>query len=215
MGALSPLDREAIKTLRMAGVLEDVDAHRINMGNGVIVVRCPDCDQKDDVEGHDCKLVEANGGRKRFHPLLHHGGAAVAAPGNHLYPGFDIPGYLALQIREAEGLKKINTILLEVHTPCGKGKESGLNIVHLIMYMMMGKPMVKAVDPSNEVVCRVHVDYGDRKRTYFISRQRWIDFWQTQGRALWGSLFAEDLYTHSPARIFPDLREVNVALPSS
>lgn len=197
MGFLQPFDREAVNILRTAGVLENVDAHRINMNNGVIVVRCPDCDQKDDAEGHDRQLALVNGGRDRLHPLLHHGGAAVAAPGSQLYPGFNIPGYLAVQIREAENLKRINTILLEVHAPCGKGSDAGLNIVQLIMFMMMGKPMVKAVDPSNEVVCRVHVDYGGRKRTYFISRNKWIAFWQTRGRALWDNLFASDPYHDS------------------
>lgn len=212
MGTLSFFDRQTIETLRNAGVFEDINAHRINMRNGVIIIRCPDCDQKDDAEGHDRQLALVNGGRDRLHLLLHHGGAAVAALGSQLYPGFDIPGYLAVQIREAENLKRINTILLEVHAPCGKGEDAGLNIVQLIMYMMMGKPMIKAVDPSNEVVCRVHVDYADgRKRTYFISRNKWIAFWQTRGRALWDNLFAADPYPDSDVVMVATVREPTVA----
>jgi len=199
MGALSLFDRQAISILRTAGVLENIDAHRIDMTNGVIVVRCPDCDQKADAEGHDHQLAAINGGRDRLHPLLHHGGAAVAAPGSPLYPSFDIPAYLALQIKEAEGLKSIKTILLEVHAPCGKGSASGLNIVQLIMLMFLGKPGVKAVDPTNEIVCRVHVDYSDRKRTYFVSRAKWIAFWNARGRALWGHLFEVDPYPQPTA----------------
>ncbi len=201
MGVLSSFDREAVSTLRSAGVLEEVDAHAIDMTNGVIVVRCPDCDQRSDAERHDQVLATANGGRDRFHLLPHHGGAAVAAPGSPLYPEFDLPGYLGLQIREAEGLKSIKTVLLEVHAPCGKGEASGFNIVQLITLMFLGKPNIRAIDPTNEIVCRVHIDYGDRKRTYFVSRAKWMAFWNQRGRELWGHLFEVDPYPPTSLRV--------------
>ncbi|NQV89751.1 MAG: hypothetical protein HQ488_05485 [Parcubacteria group bacterium] len=198
MAQLSDFDYGVIRLLREAGVLENEDVREIVMSNGVITIRCPDCDQKDDAERHDAAIAHANGGLNRAHPLYHHGGAAVASHDDILYPGRNIAGYLLLQIAEAEGIKNIHTIVAEVHAPCGKGADAGLTVVHLIAMMMQGKPDIKAVDPTNIVICRVHVDYGElrdsetQRRTYFISLGVWLTFWRDHGRELWGHLFEVD-----------------------
>jgi hypothetical protein len=129
----------------------------------------------------------------RIHLLTCHGGCMAIAPESPLYPGMGIDTFMITQIEEAERLKEINVISAEIHLPCGKAGSLGLTLVHQIRLQMAAKPRIKAVDPTNKVICRVHVDYPDgRKRTYFISRQKWIAFWEAQGRALWGNLFEVD-----------------------
>lgn len=195
MGRLTPLDAQIIDELRSVRVLENMNGHALDLGRGVIVIRCPDGDQMLDRIEHDRQVAIEAGVTPRIHLITHHGGCMVAAPNSPLYPGLRIDEYVLEQIREAEALKAIHVISAEIHAPCGKAQSCGLTLVHQIVLQMAAKPRIKAVDPTNKVMCRIHVDYPDgRKRTYFISRVKWIAFWQTRGRALWGHLFPIDPY---------------------
>ncbi|MCR4313938.1 MAG: hypothetical protein NUV84_01685 [Candidatus Uhrbacteria bacterium] len=190
---MTTFDQEVIGTLRENGVLEDMNGHSLDLGRGVIVIRCPDGDQMLDRIEHDRHVAIQAGVKPVIHLITHHGGCMVAAPNSPLYHGLGIDEYVLTQIREAEALKKIRIISAEIHVPCGKAAEVGLSFVHQIVLQMAAKARIKALDPAYKVVCRVHVDYLDgRKRTYFISRVKWLNFWQSHGHARWGHLFKED-----------------------
>ncbi|MBI4435201.1 hypothetical protein HY630_00875 [Candidatus Uhrbacteria bacterium] len=200
MGRLSSFDIQVIETLRRAGVIEDMNGNGLDLSRGVIVIRCPDGDQMLDRIEHDRRVAIEAGVTPRIHLITHHGGCMVVAPDSPLYPGRGIDEYVFQQIREAEALKEIHVVSAEIHVPCGKAASCGLTLVHQIVLQMAAKPRIKAVDPTNKVICRIHVDYPDgRKRTYFIGRQKWIEFWQNQGRKLWGHLFGAE---HAPGARF-------------
>jgi hypothetical protein len=102
---------------------------------------------------------------------------------------------LLQHIREASSpeLKGIGTIVLYVHAPCGAAHLSGLTLVHQIVYLMRAKERVKEQSNDQIVVCFIHVHHEDgRKCTYFISRDKWLAFWDEEGRALWLHLFPKD-----------------------
>ncbi|MBI4438033.1 hypothetical protein HY631_03740 [Candidatus Uhrbacteria bacterium] len=190
MGQLQEFDRQVIDQLRQAQVIEDMSREGLDLSRGVIVIRCPDGDQMLDRIEHDRQTAIAAGVTPRIHLITHHGGCMVVAPDSSFYPGRGIDEYVLEQIREAEALKEIHLVLAEIHAPCGKAASLGLTLVHQIVLQMAAKPRIKAVDPTNKVLCRIHVDFADgRKRTYFISRAKWLAFWDAQGRALWGHLF--------------------------
>lgn len=194
MGALTPFDMEVIEQLREAQVMEEMNGNKLDLSRGVIVIRCPDGDQMLDSIEHDRRVAIDADVIPRIHLLTCHGGCMAIAPNSPLYPNMGIDEFLLKEIEEAEALKEIHVISAEIHVPCGKAKVCGLTLVHQIILQMAAKPRIKAVDPTNKVMCRIHVDRGDRKRTYFISRTRWLTFWQQRGRALWGHLFEVDPY---------------------
>jgi hypothetical protein len=194
MGALTPFDVEVIEQLRDAHVMQTMNGNKLDLSRGVIVIRCPDGDQMLDSIEHDRHVAIEAGVTPRIHLLTCHGGCMAIAPNSPLYPNMGIDAFLLKEIEEAEALKEIHVISAEIHVPCGKAKVCGLTLVHQIVLQMAAKPRIKAVDPTNKVMCRIHVDHGNRKRTYFISRQKWIAFWNQRGRVLWGHLFQSDPY---------------------
>ena len=194
-GNISEFDRGVISALRDEGVLQDMNGHSLDLGRGVIIIRCPDGDQMLDRIEHDRRVAIEAGVTPRIHLLTCHGGCMVIAPDSPLYPGKGIDEFLLTQIAEAEALKEIHVISAEIHLPCGKARSLGLTVLHQIRLQMAAKSRIKLIDPTNKVVCRIHVDYPDgRKRTYFISRAKWLAFWQTEGRKRWSHLFEDEPY---------------------
>ncbi len=191
--AFTDFDLSVVTTLREAGVLEDMNGHSLDLGRGVIVIRCPDGDQMLDRIEHDRRVAIEAGVTPRIHLLTCHGGCMAIAANSPLYPDMGIDRFLLTQIGEAVMLKGIHVISAEIHLPCGKAASLGLTILDQIVLQMSAKPRIKEIDRTNKVVCRVHIDYPDgRKRTYFISRNRWIRFWREKGRDLWGERFKID-----------------------
>ncbi|TAL51275.1 hypothetical protein EPN81_00390 [Patescibacteria group bacterium] len=205
MTVLSEFDREVVNFLRQEGVLEDMNGHSLDLGRGVIVIRCPDGDQMLDRIEHDRRVAIEAGVTPRIHLLTCHGGCMAIAHGSPLYPDMGIDRFLLIQIAEAVMLKGIHVISAEIHLPCGKAANLGLTILDQIIFQMSSKSRIKEIDPTNKVVCRVHIDYPDgRKRTYFISRNHWIQFWRDKGRDLWGRRFTIDpLQTLGVETVFP------------
>lgn len=211
MGKLKPFDARVIEILRQADVLENDNAGKLTSPEGVIVIPCSDGDQMPDVFTHQCRLAHEGGWPVRPHMPSLHGGAILMAEDCPLYREFRVDELLLLHVRQAEGpeLKGIGTVVLYAHAPCGAAGMAKLTLVHQIVYLMRAKERVKAIDTTNKVICFVHVDYGDRKRTYFISRAKWIAYWQTRGRALWGDLFEVDPY---PAQDHQHVRHTLLAI---
>lgn len=215
MGVLSPFDRTAIDILREADVLENDNAGKLNSPEGVIVIPCSDGDQMPDVFTHQCGLAHEGGWPVRPHMPSLHGGAILMAEDCPLYREFRVDELLLLHIRQAEGpeLKGIGTVVLYAHAPCGAAAMAKLTLVHQIVYLMRAKVRVKEIDTTNKVICFLHVDYGTgRKRTYFISRAKWLEFWSKSGRALWGHLFQVDPH---PARVRAVTNRVSTPPPIS
>ena len=200
MGILSEFDKHVIDTLRDAKVLDNNDARKLSAPNGVIVIPCSDGDQMTDVFTHQQRLALEGGWPVRPHMPSLHGGAMLIAEKCPLYREYRVDELFLQHIREASSpaLKGIGTVILYVHAPCGAAGLAGLTLVQQIAFLMRAKERVKEQSDEYNVICFVHVDYGEgRKRTYFISRVTWLAFWNAQGRTLWGHLFAEDPFPAS------------------
>lgn len=195
MGKLTDFDNDVIARLRAAGVFDDDDARKLRAPDGAIIIPCSDGDQMPDVFSHQQRLARDGGWPERPHMPSLHGGAMLMAEDCPLYREYRVDQLLLQHIREASSpeLKGIGTVVLYVHAPCGAARLAGLTLVHQIAYLMRAKERVKEQSDEYNVVCFVHVHYEDgRKRTYFISRDKWLAFWNEQGRALWLHLFPKD-----------------------
>jgi hypothetical protein len=199
MAVLSDFDRNVVRVLRGTQVLENEDARKVPMDNGVIVIPCSDGDQLPDLFGHDCELAFDNGGIVRPHMPALHGGAMLIAEDCPLYRKFRVDELLLVHIQQAEAMKEIHTVILYIHTPCGAAGLAGLNLIQQIMFLMRAKVRVKKIDPTNKVICKVHVDYGPsfpndkRRRTYFISLSKWEEYCLSEDARQWGDYLQPEI----------------------
>ncbi|KKR04621.1 MAG: hypothetical protein UT30_C0005G0024 [Candidatus Uhrbacteria bacterium GW2011_GWF2_39_13] len=187
MGKWTQFDMEVIKVLRREGIFEDGNTQKLESPDGEIVVTCADGDQMPDMFSHQCELADKGGWPVRPHVLSLHGGAMLMAEDCPLYQEFRVDELLLQHIREAEGkdLKGIGTVFLYIHVPCGAAGLAKLNLVNQIVFLMRAKERVKEIDSTNKVLCFVHVDYGTgRRRTYFISYTKWMEFWKEKASRL-------------------------------
>ncbi len=178
---LDETDKGYIAQLREGGVLKDDDGKKLHTPQGVIMVACSDGDQMADVFEHTCQLAESGGGKKRVHTLMNHGGAMLLSPRAPLYEDHAADEFLIRQINEARKMKKIDTVALVVHAPCGAANMADLSVIEVIDHMFRGKKQLKERWPNMKVACFVHVDFGDRKRMYFVSREAfgaWYEQWE-------------------------------------
>ncbi|MBI5229702.1 MAG: hypothetical protein HY981_00110 [Candidatus Magasanikbacteria bacterium] len=165
------------KELREAGVLEDVNGNRLNTSHGVILVTCADGDQMGDI------FTLQSGMTDRIHTLALNGGGlllplnspantivAIAASGRFIRVG-DV--YMD-QIKAGMTLKVIKTVALHVHFPCGIAQLYNIPPLRLIDLLVQAKTRIKDECANIKVAAYVHIAWPDcRKRTYFISRDKW------------------------------------------
>lgn len=177
MAKLSGEDRELIRTLRAAGVLRDVDEHRLDQRNGVILVTCADGDQFYDIFRYQCGTQAEQRSDPRIHSLAWNGGALACAPCSPINKRKHADDIFLDQIADARQLKSIDTVALYAHAPCGAAGINHINLLTVIALQMRAKAKVKTLNQGVTVACFFHVDYGNgTKRTYFLSREQW-EWW--------------------------------------
>jgi len=173
-GQLSHNDLDFIKTLRQSGVLQDVDGHRLDQRNGVILVTCADGDRFYDIFEHQVKMQAG----QRLDPLIHvlswHGGALACAPRSPVNKRKRAHEVFLDQIADARAIKGINVVALDAHAPCGAAALGNVDLPRCIALHIRAKTKIKTLNQGIEVACFFPVDYGGgKKRTYFLSRARW------------------------------------------
>ncbi len=191
---LSENDQLTIRALRefSTPILEDVNPHRINGDGRNVVIMCADGHQShDQISAHTRFIQRRNHSEHCCHSLMLNGGALLLSPefGKHAHLPFyqRIPRALWLflvrrvllwQIEQSLVLKDANTVALYVHCPCGAAKLQNLSFTNVLDRLFEARDVVKQRFASREnfkVACFVQIDYGtDRKRSYFISRTRWV-----------------------------------------
>ena len=177
---LSDEDRQAIELLRRkdVGVLCNVSAHLINETNGAMVVTCSDSDQLRDVFRHHEKVCRHHRANTRIHMFSLNGGAKLIAESSPLRVHNEDQVLLA-HITAARSMKQIETVVLYAHAPCGAAYGHDLPFYRVLELLFEGKERVKREIPGIKVACFCHIDYGNnKKRTYFVSRERWVDWVQ-------------------------------------
>jgi hypothetical protein len=188
-------DLKYVRQLREAGVLQDGDGFRLESPNGIIAVLCSDCDQREDIIKELEGVAEAGVGRNRVHPFMNNGGAILLSPRPPIYERHSPDEFLLEQIHDIMPEKEMGTIALVVHAPCAGAAKEDLSVVEIIDHMFRGKKRLKEIypavaekklhgrvvskaKPGVKVACFIQVDYGDKKRMYFVSREAFGEWYQ-------------------------------------
>lgn len=174
---MSEKDKAAIEALRNEGILLDVEAYRLDQKNGVILISCADGDQMCDIFAHQVKAQIGQCKDPRIHTFGWNGGALRLAPKSRANkPGRSTAKDLLEDVRDARRMKNINTIALYVHAPCGKANACDISVIETLNLLMAAKEQIKKENDGVKVACFFHVDYAnEKKRTYFISRHKWLE----------------------------------------
>lgn len=173
MGHLNENDRAFLRKLRNENILEDVDSHLLNEKDGVIMVTCADADQMADVFKKQSEYVLDQRENVRVHTLALNGGSLVIPEFSPLNSELPKGKIILDDIAGAILLKGIKTIILYAHAPCGAAGLCNLDVKTVINYLIQSKEDLKNKFEGIKVVCFFHVDWGDHKRTYFISADKW------------------------------------------
>ncbi len=172
MGYLTEGDVQILKQLREEGVLSEVSLDSMDLSNGVIMLTCADGDQFESYYSHLAELTKKQLARPRVHTLALNGGALLLSD---LWPTKEEGVALERHISAAVDLKKIYTVVLFVHAPCGAAGLCHWTIEQVIDAGVQAKTRIKSLRSDVKVICLIHVDWGhDKKRTYFLSRDKWL-----------------------------------------
>jgi hypothetical protein len=173
---LTEEDRKLITALREANVFQDVANNLLDQRNGAILITCSDGDQFCDVFHHQEKLQTEQRPHPRIHTFAWHGGILACAPRSPI----NKRGYAHLilldQIRDARAMKDINVVIARAHAPCGAARNKGIGFRKVVALQFRAQQRIKTLNEGIVVACLFDIDYGDRKRTYFVSRRKWEDW---------------------------------------
>lgn len=186
---LTDLDRVLLRQLRAAGVLQDVRLEEVKNGKristldprGLILVPCSDGHQIIDILQHLHGLYAGCGnGNSCLHILSSNGGALNLTPNvKSATPGSNFHNHLIAQIREAIQLKKINTIALLVHAPCGKAISADMDAIDLLDGLFAARDQVlrRIKELQVSVACFIHVAWAPgNRRTYFVRHSSYANW---------------------------------------
>lgn len=180
---LSDTDFQLYQNLRKAGVLEEIEPHRLEINDGIILVSCSDGDQFPDIVRHMGDVLVTCGAKRRIHPFTDNGGPLILDPSSPLASNMRCENLL-VSIDGARELKGIATVALCTHAPCGMARKIGLNLAEVIRSLKQGKAKLERSHSGLVVRPFVQIDLPDqRKRTYFISGQRWRRWSEARGYA--------------------------------
>lgn len=174
-----------IRDLRSLGVLADVDPHKINGDSNNTIIMCSDGHQSVKTLTKHGEYLEKDGQHICCHAHMLNGGALLIAP--HLPNKGKQPADLVLleQIEQSFKLKGANTLVLYVHAPCGAALLNNLNFVDMLVHLFEAKDRIKghfSWKIGLKVVCFCQIDYGDKKLTYFVSREKFTTWRSSQGK---------------------------------
>jgi hypothetical protein len=168
-----------IREFREQRVLVDIEGHRLDQKDGVILVTCADGDQFADIFMQQSGMQRDQRDNPRVHPLSWHGGPLrLLTDSRTNRHGHEAETFLN-EIRDAPGIKQMKTVALCSHYPCSKAKGCNMTVEEVIDATVQVKKRIKREMPGIGVACFFHVDYpaeagmGARKRTYFLGRHRW------------------------------------------
>jgi len=170
-------DLQLVHRLRRQNVLEDVASHKINGNGRNVVIMCSDGHQSPDVITSHSRFLQHNGdGECCCHSHMLNGGALLLSPMFTETMKLPVREVLLHQIKQSLSLKDINTVALYVHAPCGAAGLRKLSFIDTLVCLFDAKFSLKCHFfrfKKLHVSCFVQIDYGPKKRTYFISRSKW------------------------------------------
>ena len=175
---LTEQERSILHTLKSERILVDVDGHKLNT-DGVILVVCSDGDQFCDKFNHLSAIFSTNGHEPRIHTFGWNGGALRLlswSPANKRQKSF--ARACIQEIEDANTMKKWNLVVLYIHAPCGKARDTHIDVLKSHQIMFEAKRVIKQQNSRFQVACFTHVDWGNSKRTYFANDDVWNSRYQ-------------------------------------
>jgi hypothetical protein len=174
---LSAEDRALIEELRAFGVFQDIDEHRLDQSNGVMLITCSDGDRFPDIFQHQARMQADCRPDPRIHVFAWHGGVLACAPVSPINARKDAHRVFLDQITVARSMKQIDVIPIYAHAPCGAAALNHVGLEQVLTLQFEAKNQIKKENPGIVVFPFFHVDYGDGKcRSYFLSRQKWEEW---------------------------------------
>lgn len=166
-------DLETVKRWRRVGLLVEVDNEKLKRicDKGLILVGCGDGDQIPDFLRHLVQRVKC---AKRPHLHLENGNPLSLVKEAPIPKEMRFHDQLKARIKQSRRLKRISTLLLCCHYPCGMAWESHISLPMIICYTYQAaQEMVKDGWDAKKIVLLFHCDYGDgKRRTYFIEKEK-------------------------------------------
>lgn len=180
---LSEKDRRFIRELREANVLQDINGHLLNQEAGAILITCSDADQFFDMFRQQVRMQADQRADPRVHVFAWNGGALALAPNSPINRIANAENVFLQQIEDARAMKKINTVTIYTHAPCGAAQMAGIDLEEGFDLLIAAKQKIRTLNQGIQLASFFHVDYGGKiKRTYFFCRREW-EKWAQQHRA--------------------------------
>jgi hypothetical protein len=180
MSQISKDDWIFLRKLRDHGILMDVNPELISLINGIGIILCADGDQFDDSYLFYRRMMVKAGLPPRIHVLTMHGGSIVLpknSPLNNNKRGEN----LLEQIKETKKIKGINTFISNAHAPCGAAGLAQISILDQFRLHKEADLIIQSEIPDVQAVSLFHVYWGDRRRIYFFSGEKWREFLKNDG----------------------------------
>lgn len=169
MATLPKEDYRIFDELKEAKVLVSIDRGQIDP-RGVQIVPCSDGEQFPDIFMHHRRHCE------RVQPIALFGGALLIPEASPLrQPDLREDLVLLSHIRFGASLPGIKETLIYSHI-CRAALLKRLTVLQMLYYLVQAKYRVRKEIPGIDLGLAYQVDYGDRKRSYFVKRARWEDW---------------------------------------
>lgn len=168
--ALTPEELEIIQRWKRKRVIVPVDRKKLvgRTHNGAILLFCGDADHSWDVLTHIVQKLECT---ERLHLQSFNGGALRINPHVPIPAELRIDSQLMKGIQVSRDLKKIETLLLSSHAPCGMAGVCKLGIEDVLWYTIEGAEHIAASTnwSRKDIIVLFHVHLGNGvKNTFFV-----------------------------------------------
>jgi len=154
------------------GLLVDVNKDTLKglCEKGMIVVFCGDADHSPDFCDH---LMRKLGCDHRPHLHAMNGGALRLVREAPIPKKYRINKQFVNELLFSQSAKKISTLILSVHYPCGMAEESHIDLRSTVYYCLRAvKTMADRGWHKKRIVPLIHVFDGQKEKTYFIEKEK-------------------------------------------
>ncbi len=172
-------DFQMIRSLRLAGVLKNMNRDCIPDERGTIIISCADGDRITDILTHHWNICDGH----QCHHTFSLNGGPLLIPKDSPIAHYDEGKILLAHILDAHKLKKITTVTAYGHWPCGAAITSHVSLTETLDLLFQAKGNTRrylqshGLEPS--VIAFLHVDYGNKKKSYFFDRNSYLA-WKTK-----------------------------------
>ncbi|MFH1207029.1 MAG: hypothetical protein V1668_00275 [Patescibacteria group bacterium] len=140
--------------------------------DGYILFGCGDGDQSVDLLVDH--LMKQLGLKKRPHLEMLNGGALRLVAEAPIPARLRVHEQMVAELLTSRHLKRIPTLLLYAHYPCGMAGECNITLPEVLHFLFLaGQKLIEQGWDPKRIILLFHVDHdGQRKRTYYVERTK-------------------------------------------